>query len=117
MAHPFELSNRIEVDATPEEVWEAIATGHGMDSWFMGTNEVEPREGGTARTEGSSGWSVESTVTTWQPPNRFAFRTAESPDGSQHSFDHVVEAREQGTTAVRWIHTGSLALTRKVVGE
>jgi hypothetical protein len=30
-------------------VWEAIATGPGLDSWFMGRNEVEPREGGTVR--------------------------------------------------------------------
>jgi uncharacterized protein YndB with AHSA1/START domain len=45
MAHPFEIRNEIEVDATPEEVWEAIATGPGVDSWFMGRNEVEPRQG------------------------------------------------------------------------
>ena len=49
MAHPFEVSKEIEVDATPEEVWEAIATGPGIDSWFMGRNEVEPGEGGKAR--------------------------------------------------------------------
>ncbi len=43
MAHPFELSYEIEVDASPKEVWEAIATGPGVDSWFMGRNEIEPR--------------------------------------------------------------------------
>jgi uncharacterized protein YndB with AHSA1/START domain len=36
MAHPFELSYEIEVDAAPEEVWEAIATGPAWTSWFMG---------------------------------------------------------------------------------
>ena len=49
MAHPFELKYEIEVDASPKEVWEAIATGPGVDSWFMGRNEIEPREGGTTR--------------------------------------------------------------------
>ena len=49
MAHPFELSYEIEVDASPKEVWEAIATGPGVDSWFMGRNEIEPREGGATR--------------------------------------------------------------------
>jgi uncharacterized protein YndB with AHSA1/START domain len=73
MAHPFELTNEIQVDATPDEVWEAIATGTGMDAWFMGSNEIESREGGFARTEGLSGWTVESTVTTWDPPNRFIY--------------------------------------------
>ena len=29
MAHPFELSYEIEVDASPKEAWEAIATGPG----------------------------------------------------------------------------------------
>jgi hypothetical protein len=46
MAHTFEIAKDIVVDASPEQVWEAIATGRGMDSWFMGRNEVEPREGG-----------------------------------------------------------------------
>src|SRR5437870_13125684 len=36
MAHRFEITKDLEVGATPEEVWEAIATGPGMDSWFMG---------------------------------------------------------------------------------
>ena len=48
MTHPFEVSQEIELDATPEQVWEAIATGPGIDSWFMGRNEIEPREGGRA---------------------------------------------------------------------
>jgi len=52
MAHRFEITKDVEVGATPEEVWEAIATGPGMDSWFMGQSEVEPREGGRAR------WSI-----------------------------------------------------------
>ena len=45
MAHRFEITQDLEVGATPEQVWEAIATGRGMDSWFMGQSEVEPREG------------------------------------------------------------------------
>ena len=35
----------IEVPGTPEEVWEAIATGPGITSWLHPT-EVEEREGG-----------------------------------------------------------------------
>ena len=40
----------VEVPGTPEEVWEAIATGPGISSWFMpvATNEegAEPCVGG-----------------------------------------------------------------------
>jgi uncharacterized protein YndB with AHSA1/START domain len=107
MAHPFELTNEIEVDATPEEVWEAIATGPGVDAWFMGRNEIEPREGGTIRTV-MRGSTEEATVTAWEPQTRLASRTPEGPDGSFHAFEYIVEGREKGSTVVRWVHSGFL---------
>jgi uncharacterized protein YndB with AHSA1/START domain len=107
MAHPFELTNQFEVDATPEEVWEAIATGPGVDAWFMGRNEIEPREGGTTRMA-MPGSTEEATVTVWEPPRRFASRTPEGPDGSFHAFEYLVEGREKGSTVVRWVHSGFL---------
>jgi hypothetical protein len=36
MGHKFEGGTQAELDATPEQVWEAIATGPDIDSWFMG---------------------------------------------------------------------------------
>src|SRR3712207_7585820 len=36
----------VEVPGTPEEVWQAIATGPGISTWFVPT-EVEERVGGT----------------------------------------------------------------------
>ena len=107
MGKPFELKHEIEVDATPEEVWEAIATGPGVDAWFMGRNEIEPREGGAVRTTMGAG-TEEATVTAWEPPRRFAYRTAEGPDGAFHAFEYVVEGREKGRTVVRWVHSGFL---------
>jgi uncharacterized protein YndB with AHSA1/START domain len=107
MAHPFEFTHEIEVEATPEEVWEAIATGPGIDSWFMGRNEVEPREGGTARMT-LPGFTMEDTVTAWDPPRRFATRSPEGEDGSVHAFEFIVEGREGGSTVVRWVHSGFL---------
>jgi uncharacterized protein YndB with AHSA1/START domain len=107
MAHPFELTHEIQVDATPEEVWDAIATGPGVDAWFMGRNEIEPREGGTIRTA-MRGSTEEARVTAWEPPTRFASRTAEGPDGAFHAFEYLVEGREKGSTVVRWVHSGFL---------
>jgi uncharacterized protein YndB with AHSA1/START domain len=107
MAHPFELTNQFEVDATPEDVWEAIATGPGVDAWFMGRNEIEPREGGTTRMVMRDS-TEEATVTAWEPPRRFASRTPEGPDGSFHAFEYLVEGREKGSTVVRWVHSGFL---------
>jgi uncharacterized protein YndB with AHSA1/START domain len=107
MAHPFEIENEMEVEATPEEVWEAIATGPGIDSWFMGKNEVEPGEGGTVRMS-LPGFAYEATITAWDPPKRFATRAAEGEDGSVHAFEYLIEGRDQGTTVVRWVHSGFL---------
>ena len=108
MAKAFELTHDISVTATPEQVWEAITTGPGIDSWFMGRNEVEPREGGTARTV-HPGFTMEATVTAWEPPTRFATRMPEDEEGAYHSFEYLVDARAPGDTAVRWVHTGALA--------
>jgi uncharacterized protein YndB with AHSA1/START domain len=107
MAHPFELSHEIEVDASPQEVWEAIATGPGVDAWFMGRNEIEPREGGATRMA-FRGSTEEATVTAWEPPTRFASRTPQGEDGSLHAFEYLVEGRDQGSTVVRWVHSGFL---------
>jgi uncharacterized protein YndB with AHSA1/START domain len=107
MAHPFEIPQDVEVDATPEQVWEAIATGAGWDSWFMGRNEIEPREGGTTRWS-IGGYTAESTVTAWDPPKRFVTTGLESPDGSMHQFEYRIEGREGGRTAIRYVHSGML---------
>ena len=31
MTHPFEVREEFTVDATPDEVWQAITTGPGVD--------------------------------------------------------------------------------------
>ena len=108
MAHPFELTHEIEVPATPEEVWDAIATGPGVDAWFMGVNEIEPREGGATKMTVRDLMEEQGTVTAWEPPTRFATRSPESPDGAVHAFEYLVEGRDRGTTVVRWVHSGFL---------
>jgi uncharacterized protein YndB with AHSA1/START domain len=107
MAREFELRKEITLEATPEEVWEAIATGAGIDGWFMGRNQVEPREGGrTAMTIG--GHTEEATVTAWEPPRRFAYRTG-GPDGSGFmAFEWLVEGRGDGTCVLRLVQSGML---------
>ena len=39
----------VEVPGTPEEVWEAIATGRGVSSWFVPAEIVESKDGAPAR--------------------------------------------------------------------
>jgi uncharacterized protein YndB with AHSA1/START domain len=107
MPHEFELSHDIDLEATPEQVWDAIATGPGIDSWFMGKNEVEPREGGRATME-LPGFTGEATVTAWQPPHRFAYRTTPGEEGAFMAFEYLIEGRDGGGTVLRLVHSGLL---------
>ena len=100
------IQSEIEVPGTPEQVWEAIATGPGIDSWFMGRNQVEPRKGGKLRMT-LGGDTEEGTVTAWEPPRRFAYRS-EGPDGAVMAFEYLIEGRQGGTTVVRMVQSGVL---------
>jgi uncharacterized protein YndB with AHSA1/START domain len=106
VAQPFEIIDQIEVPASPEQAWEAISTGPGMDAWFMGTSEVEPGEGGKVKMTGP-GFTAESTITSWDPPNHFRYESPVGEDGTQHAFEYTIEARDRGT-AIRWHHSGFL---------
>lgn len=107
MGKDFEIVNEIEVGATPEQAWQAIATGEGMDGWYMGRNEIDPKEGGKVRTMAPN-WTEEATITTWDPPNRLAYRTDTAEDGAYMSFDYRIEGTDKGDTSIKWTHTGML---------
>ncbi|WP_055585677.1 SRPBCC family protein [Peterkaempfera griseoplana] len=107
MTHPFEIALETTLPADPEQVWEAIATGPGIDSWFMGRNEVEPREGGAAAID-TGGHREEAVVTAWEPGKRFATRTGTGEDGRFMAFEYLIEGRGRGSTVLRAVHSGML---------
>ncbi|MFC1406501.1 MULTISPECIES: SRPBCC domain-containing protein [Streptacidiphilus] len=107
MTHPFEIEQETTLPATPEQVWEAIATGPGIDSWFMGRNEVEPREGGTAAMD-VGGQREEAVITAYDPGKRLATRTPTSGDGRFMAFEYLIEGRDGGSTVLRVVHSGML---------
>src|SRR6266404_7420536 len=59
----------IEVPGTPEEVWQAIATGPGISSWLLPA-EFEERDGKPVALKLNFGPGMEprSEVTAWEPP-------------------------------------------------
>lgn len=107
MGSPFEVVAEATVHATPDQVWEAIASSTGMDGWFMGDNDVDPRLGGTVETR-LPGFSMRSTITTFEPPNRFVTSSPEGDDGRFDVFSFEIEGREGGTTWLRLVHSGFL---------
>jgi hypothetical protein len=87
MAKEFEIRREVELPATPEQVWEAVATGPGSASWLF-PGEPEP------------GDLVES-----DRPYRYAVRT-EGEGGFFNALEFVIEAREGGTAVLRYVHSG-----------
>jgi uncharacterized protein YndB with AHSA1/START domain len=108
VTHEFEINKEVEVDGTPEQVWDAIATGPGIDSWFMGPHTVDGRLGG--RMSLDLGFFQEtSTITAWEPGKRLAYSTDKGEDGTFHAMEYLIEGREQGSTVLRFVHSGILA--------
>ncbi|MQY25895.1 SRPBCC family protein [Nocardia aurantia] len=107
MAEPFEIELETTLPASPDEVWAAIATGPGIDSWFMGHNEVEAREGGVAAMD-TGGQREEALITAYEPGKRFATRTPTAEDGRFMAFEYLIEGRDQGSTVLRAVHSGML---------
>jgi len=107
MGQPFEQHHEAEVPADPDEVWAAIATGPGIDSWFMGHSDVQPGAGGSVRTVFGE-YAPELAVTAWEPARRFSYRSAEAPDGRFIAYEFLIEGRAGGSTVLRTVTSGFL---------
>jgi len=96
----------VEVPGTPEEVWQAIATGPGISSWFVPT-VFEERDGKPVAVTLNFGPGMESrsAITAWDPPRTFGAQ-GEGWGGSPPIADEwSVEARPGGTCTVRVTHS------------
>lgn len=99
-----------EVPGTPEDVWQAIATGPGVSSWFMPTEFEEGPDGTPSKVITHFGPSPDmdavATVTSWEPPHRFAAEGPMGiPDAPAFATEWVVEARSGGTCVVRVVNS------------
>ena len=74
----------VEVTGTPEQVWDAIATGPGISAWFMPAEVDET----TIRFKHGADMSSEGTITDADKPHRFRF-----DEGEWGATEFLVEAR------------------------
>ena len=73
------IEHEIEVPGTPEQVWQAIATGQGITAWFVPT-KVEEQAGGAIELDFGPGMgTAPGKVTVWEPPTRFVHLGAARP--------------------------------------
>jgi uncharacterized protein YndB with AHSA1/START domain len=96
----------VEVPGTVEEVWQAIATGPGISSWFVPA-EFEVKDGKPSAVTLNFGPGMESrsVVTAWDPPRKWAAQ-GEGWGGSPGIADEwSVEASAGGVCIVRIVHS------------
>jgi len=98
----------IDIDATLDEVWQALTTGEGIARWFAPHAAVTPGDGGSV----SIGWDPKEMwsqpITVWEPMRRM--QTASempSADGRvvRLAVDYYLEA-QGGRVRVRLVHSG-----------
>ncbi len=100
-------SVEVEVEATPAQVWDAIATAQGNAGWAFPT-EIDGRVGGEVRIHRQPyGGTAVAKVVAWDPPNRLAYDEPRSTvpggtdTGEPWTTELLVEARAGGTCIVR----------------
>ena len=97
------------LDATPEEVWEALTTDEGLRRWFPLDARVEPGEGGSLWLSWGPGCEGEAPIHIWEPGRRFGWTEdhATDPEGRaiKVAVDFYIEGRG-GSTVVRLVQSG-----------
>ena len=103
--HRFELE--LTVSATPEQVWDAIASADGISAWMLPT-ELDPREGGAVKFHMGPDGASEGTVTAFEPTRRIAYEEDwatlvghAGADVTPLATEFLVEAAAGGTCVVR----------------
>jgi uncharacterized protein YndB with AHSA1/START domain len=88
MSREFECRREVVLKATPEQVWEAVATTAGNAGWLF-PNPISPDGPDTKA---------------WDPPHHFAVRT-EQGDWF-NAVEYEITARDGSTTILRYMHNG-----------
>ncbi|MGE0812902.1 MAG: SRPBCC domain-containing protein [Vicinamibacterales bacterium] len=102
------LDLSIDIDATLEDVWQALTTGDGIARWFGPYAKVTPGVGGSVGVGWDPNEMWDAPITVWEP-HRHLQTVSEMPtkDGGvvRLAVDYYVEARD-GTVRVRLVHSG-----------
>ena len=106
MTHPFEVRNEFTVDASPDQVWAAITSGPGVDSWLMGRTEVDSAN--KTSTFSMFGETSTARITAWEPGHRYATQEDPKADGTFTAFEWLIESGDGGGAVVRVVHSGLL---------
>ena len=104
---PHRFEYELIVPATPDQVWDAIASAAGLSAWMLPT-ELEPRVGGALTFHMGPDGASEGIVTAFEPTRRIAYEEDwaklvghPGADVTPLATEFLVEARSGGTCVVR----------------
>jgi uncharacterized protein YndB with AHSA1/START domain len=90
---------------TPDQVWQAIASGPGISAWFVPTT-LEPRVGGEMSMDFGGGMVSTAKITAWQPLVRFeAEAPGWMPGMPTMATEWSIQALDGGSCKVRVVHS------------
>lgn len=90
---------------TPEQVWQAIATGAGNSAWFTKAT-IEERVGGAMRFDFGAAGSSPGEVTAWEPPRLFGYIEREWSAGAPPVATEItITSRSGDRCVVRMVHS------------
>ena len=90
---------------TPEEVWQAMATGPGNTAWFVRAT-VDERVGGEIKLDFGPHAQQTGEVTAWEPPSRFAYIERDWSEGAPPVATEItITARSGDQCVVRMVHS------------
>ncbi len=69
---PLRMELAFVLPGTPEQVWEAIATANGLNTWMLRT-DIDERVGGAICFHMGEETSSPGVITGFEPPRRFAY--------------------------------------------
>jgi uncharacterized protein YndB with AHSA1/START domain len=97
---------RVEIEADPERVWQALTAAEELERWFPLDARVKPGEGGTIWMSWRNEFSGEMQILSWDPPRHlrtaWSFHAADQPG---QVTDYTLEG-EGGRTIVRVVTSG-----------
>ncbi len=104
---PLRMELTFELPASPDQLWEAIATANGISAWFIPT-EFDERVGGAVAFHMGEDTS-RGEVTAWEPPHRVEYAEpgwaalAGHPDAEVTPLvsEFLIEAQAGGTCVLR----------------
>jgi len=100
------LTEEFDVAGTPEEVWQAIATGPGISAWFVPA-EFEERDGKpvSMKLKFGPGMEPSATITAWDPPRMYAGQNEGFGGSPPIATEWHIEARAGGLCKLRIVHS------------